>query len=100
MIGRQALVARISVTVIMFLLAVYACVGNALGAGHFFNPFGILCLVLTALIWFAWEPIRDGFLSVKNEPRLPVIVRVPARIIAGLTELRRKPSRPRASSPT
>lgn len=48
------MVARISVTAIMVLLAVYAFWGDALGAGHLFNPFGILFLALTVLVWIKW----------------------------------------------
>lgn len=88
------MIARIFVTLIVLLLAVYAFVGNALGAGHYFNPFGILCLFLTALIWFAWEPFRDAFLEAKNESTLPII-RLAAKIIAGMGDVARTSQRHR-----
>ena len=77
------MIARISATLIMFLLAIYAFWGNALGVGHFFNPFGILFLGLTILTWFAWRPIRDGFRSVKEESDIPII-RLGSAIIQGM----------------
>jgi hypothetical protein len=86
------MIARILATTIMFLLAVYAFVGNALGAGHYFNPFGILCLGLTALVWFKWEAVRDAVSSAKNESDMPII-RLGSTIIRGMAEVARKPRR-------
>jgi hypothetical protein len=64
---------RIISTTIMFLLAVYAFWGDALGVGRLFNPFGVLFLILTALVWFKWDLIRDSFRAVKDESNIPII---------------------------
>ena len=77
------MIARISTTLIMFGLAIDAFWSNALGAGHFFNPFGILFLFVAALVWFAWKPISDAFKSVKDESDIPII-RMGSKIIAGM----------------
>ena len=61
------MIAKITATAISLLLAAGAFWGDALGAGHVFNPFGILFLLLTAIIWFGWGPIHDGYNSMKNE---------------------------------
>jgi hypothetical protein len=90
-------IARIAVTVMIFLLAIYAFWGDALGVGRLFNPFGILFLGLTALVWFKWELIRDSFRSVKEESNVPVI-RLGSTIIRGMTrqprEHRQRDERP------
>src|SRR5262245_66451185 len=70
--GRRAMIARVFATTIATLLGVYAFWADMLGAGHFLNPFGIMFLLLAGLIWFAWEPIRDGFRSARNESELPI----------------------------
>ena len=75
--------ARIAVTLAMFLLAVYAFWGDALGVGRVFNPFGILFLLLTALVWFKWQLIRDSFKSVKEESEIPII-RLGSKSIQGM----------------
>lgn len=77
------MIAKILTTLIMFGLAVNAFWSNALGAGHFFNPFGILFLFLTALVWFAWDTISDAFKSVKDESHIPIL-RMGSKIIAGM----------------
>jgi uncharacterized membrane protein YbhN (UPF0104 family) len=83
---------------IAFLLAVGAFWGDALGAGHFMNPVGILLLLLTGFIWFAWGTIRDGFLSAKGESDLPII-RLASTIIRGMEGLKHPPRPRRSSSP-
>jgi hypothetical protein len=64
---------RIISTTIMFLLAVYAFWGDALGVGRVFNPFGVLFLILTGLVWFKWDLIRASFKSAKEESNFPII---------------------------
>jgi hypothetical protein len=49
----EAVIARALITATAFLLAVGTFWDDALGAGHFLNPFGILLLLLTGFIWFA-----------------------------------------------
>jgi len=88
------MLARVLATTIALLLGVYGFWGDVLGAGHFLNPFGILFLVLAVLIWFAWEPIREGFWSAKNESEIP-ISRLGASIIRGM---RRERPRRRSGS--
>ena len=93
------MIARAITTAAMLILAIYAFADDALGAGRFFNPFGILFLGLTALVWFGWGPLRDGFMSAKQESNLPII-RLSAKTIGGMIELRRSPRRDRSPSPT
>jgi len=82
------MIARIFTTTIATLLGVYAFWANILGAGHFLNPFGIMFLLLAGLIWFAWEPIREGFRSAKNESDIP-ISRLGSTIVKGMLGIRR-----------
>jgi len=77
------MIARMFTTTIATLLGVYGFWANILGAGHFLNPFGIMFLLLAGLIWFAWEPIREGFRSAKNESDIP-ISRLGSTIVKGM----------------
>ncbi|MGH7111674.1 MAG: hypothetical protein ACREFK_14750 [Stellaceae bacterium] len=77
------MISRIFVTLVMFFLAIYAFWSGAFGEGHVFNPFGILFLGLTAIIWFAWETVRDAFRTAKNESDIPII-RMGFPIIKGM----------------
>ena len=78
------MIVRISTTLIIFGLGIDAFWSNALGAGHYFDPFGVLFLFVTALVWFAWKPISEAFKSVKDESDIPII-RMGSKIIAGMT---------------
>jgi hypothetical protein len=91
------MVARLSVTIITALLAFYAFWENALGAGHLFNPFGILFLFFAVVIWFKREIIRDAFHSVKDESDLPII-RLSSKIIGGMGTLQRNAPAHRSSA--
>jgi len=82
------MIARILATAVATLLGLYAFYGDILGAGHFQNPFGIMFLLLAGLIWFAWEPIREGFRAAKNESEIP-ISRLGATILKGMMSDRR-----------
>ena len=84
--------ARIATTLVMLLLALGAFWGNALGAGHFLNPFGILFVLLGALVWFGWDTVRAGFTAARDESDLPII-RLGATAIKELAELWRPPGR-------
>jgi hypothetical protein len=77
---------KIFVTLVIFFLAVYAFWCNAFEEGHFFNPFGILFLVLAVLVWFGWRPICGAFRSAKAESALPIlpITRLGSSIIEGM----------------
>jgi energy-coupling factor transporter transmembrane protein EcfT len=90
------MIARIFVTAIVFLLAVGAFWGDALGAGHVFNPFGILLLGLGLFIWFGWSTVHDAFISAKDESNVPII-RLGSAIIRGMENLKH-PTQPRRSS--
>jgi hypothetical protein len=76
---------RITVTVLMTFLTIYAFWSNA-EEGGFFNPLGILFLILTILVWLAWRPICDAFRSAKAESELPIlpIVRLGTAMIEGM----------------
>jgi uncharacterized membrane protein YbhN (UPF0104 family) len=88
------MVARVLITALMLLLAFAAFWGNALDAGYVLNPFGILFLFLSGIIWFNWASVRDGFISAKDESNIPII-RLGSAIIAGL---RRPPAQHHVSS--
>jgi hypothetical protein len=64
------MITRAIATVVALALGIYAFWGDAMGAGHVLNPFGILFLLLAGLIWFAWGPIREGFKSAKEESEM------------------------------
>jgi len=67
------MIIRAIATVVALALGIYAFWGDAMGAGHVLNPFGILFLLLAGLIWFAWGPIREGFKSAKEESEMPTL---------------------------
>jgi hypothetical protein len=81
--GRNIMIARCVCTLVTLLLAFYAFWGNALGAGHIFNPFGLLFLLLAATIWFKWEMVKGSFSSVKAESNIPIL-RMGYKAIQGL----------------
>jgi len=91
------MIARIFATAVAALLGLYAFYSDILGAGHFLNPFGIMFMLLAGLIWFAWEPICDGFRAAKDESEIP-ISRLGATIIKGMKNDRRG-KRPGSPSP-
>jgi len=92
------LIARVFATTAAVLLGIYAFWGDILGAGHLLNPFGIMFLLLAGLIWFAWEPIREGFTSAKNESEIP-ISRLGSTIIKGMQYFARGERSRRQSPP-
>ncbi len=92
------MIARMFATTLATLLGVFACWADMLGAGHFLNPFGIMFLLLAGLIWFAWEPIREGFRSAKNESEIP-ISRLGSMIVKGMLGMRRSEHPRRRSTP-
>jgi hypothetical protein len=92
------MVGRILVTTIVLLLAAGAFWGDALGAGHVFNPVGILLLTLSFFIWAGWTTVRDAFISAKEESNVPIIRLGPA-IIRGMEGLKHAPQPRRSSSP-
>ena len=91
------MIPRILVTAAAALLGLYAFWGNILDAGHFLNPFGFMFLILAAVIWVGWEPLREGFTSAKNESELP-ISRLGAKIVSGMASLARGERPPRFPS--
>jgi hypothetical protein len=93
------MIARVITAAVTLFLAICAFVGDAPGAGHFFNPLGILFLALTALVWFAWSSVHYGVTSARRESDLPII-RLSAKIVGGMIGLRHGPQRRRSSSPT
>ena len=76
------MIARSICTMVLLLLAFYAFWGNALSAGHYFNPFGILFLFLAYLVWSKWKIVREAFSSVKDESNIPIL-RMGYKIIEG-----------------
>jgi hypothetical protein len=90
------MILKILTTLIMLGLGVTAFWSDALGAGHFFNPFGILFLFLAALVWFAWGSISNAFKSVKDESDIPIL-RMGSKIIGGMASP--PPKRRRSDEP-
>jgi len=80
------MIIRVIATVVVVALGIYAFWGDAMGAGHILNPFGILFLLLAGLIWFAWEPIRESFKSAK-ESEMPIL-RMGSTILKGMGGLK------------
>ena len=93
------MILRILVTAAAALLGLYAFWADVLGQGHFLNPCGWIFLILAALIWFGWEPFREGFTLAKNESELP-ISRLGAKIVSGMASTARgeRPRRPPESN--
>ena len=88
------MIGRVVATAILFLLAIYAFWGNALGAG-IINPFGILFLLLAVVTWFKWETIRNGFAAARGESEMPII-RMASKILGGMGSLRHDPPQRRS----
>ena len=88
------MIIRVIVTGVALALGIYAFWGDALGQGHVLNPFGILFVLLAGLIWFGWEPIREGFKSAKNESELPIL-RLGSTILKGIRGSTRRNERRR-----
>src|SRR5215468_7337506 len=93
----EAMITRVLATFVVVAFGIYAFWGDAMGQGHVLNPFGILFLLLAALIWFGWGPICEGFKSIKDESDIP-ISRLGSTIIKGMTGLKRGPGRRRSDS--
>ena len=71
---------RVVATAIMLLLALIAFRDDALGSGY------IICaafVLIAAVTWFKWAPIREAFRSAKDESDVPII-RLSSRIIGGM----------------
>ncbi len=79
---------RIFVTTALAVFGIYAFWSDALGAGHILNPFGIMFLLLAALVWFGWQTIREAFKSVKDESNIPIL-RMGSTIIKGMEDIKR-----------
>jgi arginine exporter protein ArgO len=79
---------RIFVTTALAVFGIYAFWSDALGAGHILNPFGIMFLLLAALVWFGWQTIREAFESVKDESNIPIL-RMGSTIIKGMEDIKR-----------
>ena len=53
--------ARVSVTVMLLLLAAANFFGGVLLPPGPLNPFGFLCLVAAGAFWFGWEMVEDAY---------------------------------------
>ena len=92
------MITRCICTVVLLLLAFCAFWGNALDAGHYFNPFGILFLFFAYLTWSKWDIVRSAFGSVKEESNIPIL-RMGYKVFQGLApKTPRKLSAERSSS--
>jgi hypothetical protein len=79
------MITRAFVTILLALLGVYAFWSDALGAGHFLNPFGIVFLILAGVFWSRWETIREAFRSVRDGSDIPIL-RLGSTIIKGMED--------------
>jgi len=93
------MIARYLFTLVMLLLAFYGFWGNALGAGHIFNPFGLSFLLGAAAVWFKWEMVRSAFRSVKDESDIPIL-RMGYKILQGMGAKLPPASTPSGGSPS
>jgi hypothetical protein len=88
------MIGRSIATATMLLLAFGAVFSDALGIGY---PTGGLLLIGAALTWFYWDTISEGFRSAKDESNVPIL-RMGAKIIAGMEFLRHGSPRRHSSS--
>ncbi len=91
------MISRIAATAVLLVLAFGAFWGDALGAGHLFNPFGILFIFLSGVTWLKWNAVREAFGAARDESDIPII-RLGPKIIGGMGSMRRKPSLRRSRS--
>jgi hypothetical protein len=73
------MVARVLITAVLLILAAGAFFGAAPIPAGPLNPFGILFLTITGVIWLAWEVLRGGFAygagSGRDGARVPLLAR-------------------------
>ncbi len=83
------MIARVLVSGGATVLGLYAIWENVLGAAVFL---GVMFFLVAGLIWFGWEPLREGFRSAKDESEIP-ISRLGITIIRGMKtdERQRRP---------
>ncbi|HVC50447.1 MAG TPA: hypothetical protein VND87_00335 [Stellaceae bacterium] len=55
------MIARIFWTAVLLLVAGIGFFGSGSTQGGPLNPFGIMLLALSGVVWFGWEPIRDAY---------------------------------------
>ena len=91
------MIGKLTATTILSLLAFYAFWGDALGTGYLINPFGIIVLLLAAVIWFKWEAVREAFRPAKDESNTSTIDAIAGQL-AGMFSKRQGPARRRSSS--
>ena len=91
------MIARLTATTILLLLAFGAFWGNALGIGYLINPFGILFLFVAAVTWFKWEAVREAFRPTKEESNISTMDAIAGQIF-GMFSKRQGPARRRSSS--
>jgi hypothetical protein len=89
--------ARIIFTAFAIVLAAVAFLGGGPGGGGPLDPFGILFLFASGLIWLGWDAIQEGYSYLrdagkpgKERPDLPII-RMGPMIIKGMTAKRAGP---------
>ena len=92
------MVARVLVTLVPALAGIYAFWDDAVGGGHFLNPFGIMLLLLAGLFWFGWGPIREGLRLSKDQTGGVPGLQVDSAMLRGLKSLGRG-GRPQWRSP-
>src|ERR1051326_8787247 len=72
--------------------------------GGSLNPFGILFLTLSGVIWLAWTELREGYACWETKggqgAQVPFAVRCGPMFINGLASIRHKPSASREAGRT
>jgi hypothetical protein len=98
---RPAVAARIIFTGVAIVLAAVAFLGGGPGSGGPLDPFGILFLFASGLIWLGWDAIRDSYGYFREPGKmgkdcadLPII-RLGPMIIKGITAKQRRPTEPK-----
>ncbi len=97
--------ARMIFTALALVLAAVAFLGGGPGTGGPLDPFGILFLFASGLIWLGWEAIqesysyfRDAGKTGRERPDLPII-RMGPMIIKGITAKKPPPKSSKVKNP-
>jgi hypothetical protein len=82
------MIIRIFGTTALAVFGIYGFWSDAVGGGHILNPFGIMFLIFSALVWFFWQTIHEAFKLAKDQSNIPII-RMEPTIIKGMVDDKR-----------
>ena len=83
---------RLLVTAALAAFGIYGFWDGAVTGDHVTNPFGIMFLLLAALIWLGWKTTTEAFRSVKDESEIPIL-RLGSTTIKGMLGGKREKQR-------